>query len=226
GSVAVRQGALGLRGVGPGFLTTGTFAGAAGTTMSLGYQDMAATASITGDAVGISGIVACPIHVAGTASVSASFTNPATSLANIYIGYGGTADFRTGRTITTGDLTLDSGEVTGTDSLAVHGALTVSAFSWATGFVNAGSGAMTVDAYGPATFATYYPALLDGVTFNNHASATLAGSDAYHRGSMMFLDGAVFNNLAGASVVDSGGDYGTVAGIGTVPASGHSNNPP
>jgi hypothetical protein len=43
---------------GPGTVT-GTFTGAVGTTMDLGYQDMAATASISGDQVGLSGNIRC-----------------------------------------------------------------------------------------------------------------------------------------------------------------------
>jgi hypothetical protein len=111
GSVIVQAGALDLGfgapsrptdASGPGTVT-GTFYGAAGTTMALGYQDMAAAGGISGDDVSVSGNIRCPIDVTGTASIGeVSFTNPDTALANISMVESGNSDFRTGGTITTG----------------------------------------------------------------------------------------------------------------------------
>src|SRR5262249_48771766 len=108
----------------------------------------------------------------------------------------------------------------GTDSLAATGTLALHADS-PTGFINAGAGPMTIDAYGPITVwtpyvSTFYNITLDGVTLNSHVAATLDGA-------VNFLDGAVFNNLAGATVTDEGGMFGSSNGN-FAPGSGQFNN--
>jgi hypothetical protein len=205
---------------GPGRIT-GTFQGAAGTAMALGYQDLAATASINGADVTVEGYIRCPVHATGTLTVgqayvptsAAYFTNADFSAGNISL-LGSLGDFRTGHTVTTGNLTLDGASLTGTDSFVVNGTLALVPGSLP-GIVNAGTQAMTVDAYGPVTVVNA-GATLDGVTFNNHGTATLAGG-------INFLHGSVFNNLAGATIIDQGGTYGSSNGTYT-PGSGQLNN--
>jgi hypothetical protein len=196
GSVEVQAGTLNLSVGAPSHPTdaagtgtvTGTFTGAAGTTMGLRYQDMAATGDISGDVVGVSGIVRCPIDVSGTAYIGAGFTNPHTNLANIV----GGGDFSTGGTITTGNLTLSSNRLSGTDSFVVNGSLTTAQSTIA----NDGTAPLTIDVYGGIAWQGGNGAL-DGVTLKNHATCTLTGPF-----SQRILDGAVFDNLAGATVLD------------------------
>jgi hypothetical protein len=203
---------------------TGAFIGAAGTAMYLGYQDLAATASVTGDIVAVSGQVRCPFHVSGTATLgqaTTSITNPDTSLANIDIVVFSDVAFRTGQTITTGNLTVDAGSMlTGTDSFVVQQALAMPGDRLDTRIVNAGAGAMTIDAYGPVSITS---GTLDGVTFNNHHTTTFASSDANHYSNLIFLDNTIFSNLAGATVTDDGGMYGSSNGN-FAPGSGQFNN--
>ncbi len=230
GSVDAQAGSLTLQ-VGCGALpsdpagtgrVTGSFTGAAGTTMNLGYEDLAATTSVSGDTVSISGQIRCPFQASGTAylgQATTTITGPDTSLANIYVLVFSAVAFDTGQTVTTGNLTVDAGSMlTGTDSFVVDGVLAMPGDRGDTRIVNAGAGAMTIDAYGPVDITS---GTLDGVTFNNHDAATLAGDS--RPSNVLFLDNTVFDNLSGATVVDDGGMFGSSNGN-FAPGSGQFNN--
>ena len=115
-----------------------------------------------------------------------------------------------------GNLSMEGATLSTEGDLTVTGALAIADGS----LVNTGAGAMTVNAYGPVSFAV---AVLDGVTFNNHAEATFAASTPGRLSYVNFLDGTAFNNLPGATLVDDGGMYGTSNGN-FAPGSGQFNN--
>jgi hypothetical protein len=210
GAVDIEQGGLDLlrAGVSPGFLTTGTFHGAAGTSLNLGFQNMAATATIDGDIISIAGQVPCPFSASGGTYVlnGTSFTNATTNVGNFLQLGQGTASFQTGHPIATGNLTVfGSGTLTGTDSFVVHGLLTWDDF----GVIRNGNmnGTMTVDVYGGMTLANLnQAAALDGVTLNNHQGSTATWNSGY----LPMVHGAVFNNLPGATFIAA------IQGIGRV----------
>src|SRR5262249_35984830 len=130
-----------------------------------------------------------------------TFTNPNTDLANISMVESSVSDFRTGRTITTGNVTLSGASLTGTDSFVINGSLTLG--TAAATIANDGTAPLTIDAFGGITWETLAGGspTLDGVTLNNHATCTLSGYV-----SVQVLDGAVFDNLAGATVLDQSSD--------------------
>jgi hypothetical protein len=118
---------------GPGTIT-GSFIGAPGTTMNLGYEDLATTASVTGDTVSIgvtetspAGQVRCPFHAKNTTACG-MFTNPNVSVGNLTVAYDSTLDFspNTGpQTLPIGNLSfIYYGILQGTDNFAVSGTLT------------------------------------------------------------------------------------------------------
>ena len=194
-----------------GGVSSGTFEVDAGASLGLTGEQLAPASVVSGG--GAVSLTNCT--VAGTYDVTGStfvsgvteFTGTVASVGDLSLDiYGVTADFLTGQTITTGALTV-YGTLTGNDSFVVDGLLTDGG-----AIVNAGTGAMTVDAYGgiDVTWSS-----LDGVTLNNHGTATWTGS------WLGIVDGAVFNNLAGATFLDqnNGGDQGT-ARLGETPGGG------
>ena len=205
GSVDVQAGFLHVGQSGSAIVSTstGSFTGAAGTTLYLAAEDLTASSSIAGDTVSLSGVTDAGSYqaVSGTGANDVSFTGPILGVGNS-IGIGGTVSFSPTSggpvTLTTGALTvLPSGTLTGIDSFVVNGLFTLS-----DGYTL--SGPFTIDAYGGMTITTSSGAsTLDGVTLNNHGSATWTGS-----GAIRASDGATINNLAGATFnAQSDGEY-------------------
>ena len=104
-------------------------------------------------------------------------------------------------TLTTGTLTIEGGgSLSGTDSFAVSGLLTLS-----DGSTLGPSG--TVDAYGGLFIAPANGIVIDGTTLNNHAAATWQFSP--NDNDYLILNaGAVINNLSGATFTVSGAGTG------------------
>ncbi len=198
GTVTVQAGELDVAGASPTFTVTGTFTAAAGTTMGLGYQDLAASAKVSGDVVYVSGDVACPFSASATFASNASFTNPTTSVGNLTVD--GAVDFSPtsgSQTLTTGSCAIDpNAALTGSDDFRIDGQLT-----WDDPSTLGGGG--TIDAYGGIVIGVNGPVgsaqvTLDGNTLNNHGTAT------WESGSVFFANGAVFNNPVGATFQDLG----------------------
>ena len=166
---------------GPGTIT-GSFTGAAGTTMNLGYEDLAATTSVVGDTVSINGQVRCPFH-ANTTTASGTFTNPNVSVGNLAVEYGSVLDFSP----TTGPQTLAIGNLgfnyfstlQGSDNFAVSGTLTT--YTQCTILGSAGSSLTANDVvFGPGDWT------LDGRAMTATGTVTWAsgpGRTGKHRGS-------------------------------------------
>ena len=181
--------------------STGSFTGAAGTTLYLTSEDLTASSSIAGDTVWLGGVNDAGSYDAGTTTGAFSTTFTGTILglgSSLDVGAGlgffqtgGTVDFSPSAggpvTLTTGALTVYSGTLTGIDSFDANGP-----FTWENGSTL--SGPFTIDAYGGVTInngSSYGP--INGVTLNNQGTATWAA------GSIYGSDGATINNLAGAA---------------------------
>ena len=200
GTVEVQQGTLNLDvgapfhstdTSGPGTIT-GSFTGAAGTTMNLGYEDLAATTSVVGDTVSINGQVRCPFH-ANTTTASGTFTNPNVSVGNLAVEYGSVLDFSP----TTGPQTLAIGNLgfnyfstlQGSDNFAVSGTLTT--YTQCTILGSAGSSLTANDVvFGPGDWT------LDGRAMTATGTVTWAsgpGQNGETPGVVM-ADGATFTS--------------------------------
>ncbi len=202
GSVSVQAGFLHLGESDYPILSTstGSFTGAAGTTLYLTSEDLTASSSIAGDTVWLGGVNDAGSYDAGTATVafSTTFTGAIIGLGNS-LDVGGLGSFQAGGTVgfspssggpvtlTTGTLTVHSGTLTGIDSFVATGM-----FTWENGSTLSGSG--TIDAYGGMTIDTAGISYLSGVTLNNHGTATWTGSSGIYASN-----GATINNLAGAT---------------------------
>ncbi len=176
--------------------------------MNLGYEDLAATASVVGDTVLISGQVRCPFEANNTAA-GGSFTNPDVSVGNLTIDNASVYFSPTTgpQTLDIGSCWMNYGTLSGSDNFVFSGPLTLGSFSTLVGA--AGSAA---DAYGGIEFGGLYlpyPQTLDGRTLNNHATAT------FDSGGVTFLDGATFNNLDGATFLDRATSFGHGIAAGT-----------
>jgi hypothetical protein len=199
GTVQVQAGTLNLDvgapsqstdAAGPGTIT-GTFAGAPGTTMNLGYEDLAATASVSGDAVSISGQIRCPFHANATTAVG-SFTSPNVSVGDLNVA-GGVLDFSptTGpQSLPTGNLSFSQGStLQGSDNFVVSGTLTTDYHCTVLGSAGSSLTANNVTfGRGPWT--------LDGRAMTTTGTVTWAtgqGGDGVPAAVLM-ADGATFTN--------------------------------
>jgi hypothetical protein len=211
GTVDVQAGTLDLH-VGSSITVTGTFHGAAGTLMELGYQDLAPTASISGDSIKIGGNVRCPFTATSDTEVnpSATFTNPDTHLGG-HLRADAVAVFRTGNTFTLAGLDVGNG-LFGSDHFIVTGPM-----SWY-GTIQADTpGGLTVDAEGTLNIAGNF-ATLDGAVLNNSGTATWTGTANGTGGDRStMLDGAVFNNTGTFIDQSLASSY---LGLGDTPGSG------
>jgi hypothetical protein len=189
GTVDVQAGTLDLH-VGSSATVAGRFTGAAGTTMVLRYQDLAPTASISGDSVEVDGNVRCPFTATSDTEVdsNATFTNPATHLSG-HLGVGGGAAFRTGNTFTLAGLDVGNG-LSGSDSFIVTGTM-----NWYSAIAADTPGGLTIDAEGTLNIVGQ-SAILDGAVLNNTGTATWTGTSAGGSccANTVMADGAVFNN--------------------------------
>jgi hypothetical protein len=200
GTVAVQAGYLHLVVEDYAALSTsgGSFTGAAGTTLKLTGEDLTASSVVAGDTVILVGVTEAGSYqaVSGTAASNVTFTGPILGVgSSLGIGVEGpsTVSFSPASggpvTLTTGTLTVEPGAtLTGTDSFTTTGMFTVSDGSRL-------SGPFTVDACGGMLLDTSsYVLHLDGVTINNHATATWTGHPGIYGSG-----GAAINNLAGAT---------------------------
>ncbi len=212
GSVVVQRGELDL-----GYLasatSTGSFTGAAGTTLNLDLQMLAPSSEICSQ--GTVGLYACIeagsySAAGGTLADDTTFTGPVLDLGSSlevdegYENYGGPVSFAPAAggpvTLTTGTLTIDPyATLTGTDSFAANGMVTLSCGSHL-------SVTGTVDAYGGLTL-NDGPVYIQGTTLNNHDAATW---DVGPAASVQLDAGAVINNLAGATFTTLGASSGGI----------------
>ncbi|MBI3863194.1 MAG: Ig-like domain repeat protein, partial [Planctomycetia bacterium] len=229
GTVDAEVGTISLESLGrsDGYVTTGQFVGAAGTTLSLAYGDLSACAHIQADNVllyniAMDGVIQADnvnlidvtVHgvydVTGSTSTSYSvaFTGTILHTGAITV-YGGAVDFSSdpASPFTATSLTLlQSCYLTGTTDLTVSGL-----FHWTSGLLGGSSelnanGGILVDG---DTINQYYIKILDGRTINN------TGTAIWDAGLILAYDGAVINNLPGATFeVHSGYDllYGNGLG--------------
>jgi hypothetical protein len=200
GSVAVQQGGLELGSLGVNASrqfsdSSGSFAGAAGTTLGLSFQALSAAASIAGDAVVLSGVEDAGSYSAtgGTTATTAVLTGSVTSVGSYLVDNGG-LDYSPAAgvvptTITTGTLSLvNDSNLTGTGNITATGL-----FTWGPGTTLSGTG--TLDARGGMVIDTSsgpYDSVLDQQrTLINEGAAVWTGST---RG-IFATRGAVFENL-------------------------------
>jgi YD repeat-containing protein len=178
GSVQVQSGELALAGGGD---STGSFQIAAGATLSFsdGTQTLEAASQVSG-----AGTV---VFASGTVTIKGTYDpgGAATTLIN-----GGTADFSSGAPVTLPELTLQSGTLTGSDSVIVTGPL-----NW-TGGTMSGAGTTTLAAGG--TLSLSGDLTLDGRTLVNAGTATWSLIPGlFNRFTM--ADSAAIDNQAGGS---------------------------
>jgi hypothetical protein len=199
GSVVVQQGgglSLGGSGSRP---SSGSFTGAAGTTLVISGQDLTSTSVISSaGSVRLSGCTeAGSYSVAGdTSAGSVTFTGPVQLGTSLEVGDATFAPAVGGPvTLTTGALTVGQGGLHGTDSFVANGLLTLGRAS--------DLSVPVVDAYGGLTIdgTTGYVPTIQGTILNNHASATVQTGYGY---TLYLYQDATINNLANASFTITG----------------------
>ncbi len=210
GSVQLQQGTLNLSGTGS-TPSTGSFTAAAGTTLGLDGQVLAASSVVSSDgSVSIEGSAEAGSYAAagGTFALDTSFTGPVVAL-GASLEVDGPVSFAPASggpvTLTTGALTLDAeSTLDGTDSLVADGLTTLGDYycTLAVPRLDA-DGGLDIPAIGVSLS-------IVGTALNNHADATWQILPGYN--DLIYLDaGASINNLAGATFTVSGGGGGSDA---------------
>jgi hypothetical protein len=210
GSASVLQGGLSLgdtNNVGTLYsASTGSFAGAAGTTLDLNRQTLSASASVAGDAVVLLGVTD-PGSYSATGSTYASGAALTGSVASV-----GSWVFANGldispsagpTTITTGALTVWT-ELGGTGDFVVTGPTSI-----AKGSYLYGDGDGTLEARGGLTIDASWDVHLDGRSLINRGAATWQISSGVNN-QIHLRSGAAIDNLPGATFAAAGTGAGAI----------------
>ena len=202
GTVETLAGFLNLRDLGRtvGMITTGSFVGAANTSLLLSSGDLSAAASIQhAGHVNLAQITMDGVYdVSDSTFISgATFTGTVVSVGNLTVS--GFADFSCDNTqVSVASLTVSGGTLTGSADLDVSGL-----FNWTGGGLS-GSGSLTANG---GMEISGFALQLNGRTLNN------AGTALWHSGGIFAGEGAVINNLAGATFnAESEADLGYSSG--------------